>query len=230
VVSTWPRPLGTIFVPHILGGANWPGGSYDPETKILYIYSMTQANSIGLVPPEPGTSDMKYVVGVARDPKAPPPTGQPRRAGGGGEGGSGLSVEGLPLLKPPYGRITAIDLNKGEILWQVPHGDTPDTIKNHPKLKGIDIPRTGRPGRIGTLSTKTLLISGEAGVVATPQGRGAYLRAYDKLTGADVGKVFMPAGQTGTPMTYLWEGKQYIVVAIGGGNYTSELVAFKLPG
>jgi quinoprotein glucose dehydrogenase len=121
-------------------------------------------------------------------------------------------------------------MNKGEILWQVPHGDTPDIIKNHPKLKGIDIPRTGRPGRIGTLSTQTLLISGEAGVVMTPQGRGAYLRAYDKLTGADVGKVFMPAGQTGTPMTYLWEGQQYIVVAIGGGNYTSELVAFRLPG
>jgi quinoprotein glucose dehydrogenase len=231
VVSQWPRPLGTIFVPHILGGSNWPGGSYDPETKILYVYSMTQANSIGLVPPEPGRSDMRYVVGVARDPNATAAAeGRGAQPGGGGEGGRSLAVDGLPLLKPPYGRITAFDMNKGEILWQVAHGETPDNIKNHPKLKGIDVPRTGRPGRIGTLSTKTLLISGEAGVVTTPSGRGAYLRAYDKMTGADAGKVFMPAGQTGTPMTYMWQGKQYIVVAIGGGNYTSEFVAFRLPG
>jgi quinoprotein glucose dehydrogenase len=230
VVSTWGGPLGTLFLPSILGGANWPGGSFDPETKVLYLYSITQASPIGLVPSE-GRSDMPYVVGVARDPKAQ--TAQGERGGrggeGGGEGGANLSVEGLPLIKPPYGRITAIDLNKGEILWQVAHGETPDNIKNHPKLKGVNVPRTGRIGRIGTLTTKALVISGEAGVVTTPQGRGAYLRAYDKATGADAGAVYMPAGETGSPMTYLWQGKQYIVIAIGGGNYAAELLAFRLP-
>jgi quinoprotein glucose dehydrogenase len=147
VVSTWPRPLGTIFVPHILGGANWPGGSYDPETQMLYMYSITQAASIGLVKPDPGRSDMRYVVGVSRDPNAAP-AAEVRGAPAGGEGGRALMVEGLPILKPPYGRITAYDMNKGEIVWQMPHGDTPDNIKNHPKLKGINIPRTA--GRVAS--------------------------------------------------------------------------------
>jgi quinoprotein glucose dehydrogenase len=232
VVSTWPAPLGTLFLPSILGGSNWPGASFDPETKLLYVYSITQASPIGLVPSE-GRSDLPYVVGTARDPNAAGGRGGrgegSAAGGGGGEGGISLSVDGLPLIKPPYARITAIDLNKGEIAWQVPHGETPDNIKNHPKLKGLTIPRTGRIGRIGTLSTKTLVIAGEAGVITTPQGRGAYLRAYDKMTGADAGTVYMPAGQTGSPMSYLWQGKQYVVVAIGGGNYPAELLSFKLP-
>jgi quinoprotein glucose dehydrogenase len=141
-----------------------------------------------------------------------------------------LSVQGLPLIKPPYGRITALDLNKGDISWQIAHGDTPDNIKNHPALKGIDIPRTGRPGRIGVLVTKNLVVAGEGGFVTTANGqRGAMLRAYDKETGQDVGAVYMPAPQTGSPMTYFYNGKQYIVVAISGASYTGELVAFKLP-
>jgi quinoprotein glucose dehydrogenase len=171
---------------------------------------------------------MDYIRGVAPDPKAPP---KPAAAGGGGEeGGGAVTVQGLPLIKPPYARITAIDLNKGEIVWQVPHGETPDNIRNHPALKGLNIPRTGRPGRIGTLTTKTLLIAGEGGFFTLPDGRrGAMLRAYDKGTGKDAGAVYMPAPQTGSPMTYLLDGRQYIVVAIGGGNYSSELVAFRLP-
>lgn len=229
VLSRWPRPLGTIFVPHILGGSNWPGGSWDPETRTLFVYSMSSANAIGLVEPPPGTSDMRYIVGVASDPNPPASTPSSRPAPPAGEGGGGLSVDGLPLLKPPYARITAIDMNRGELLWQIPHGDTPDAIRNHPRLKGLELPRTGRQGRIGTLTTRTLLIAGEAGTATTPDGRGAYLRAYDKRTGADAGKVFMPAGQTGSPMTYMWQGRQYIVLAIGGPNATSELVAFALP-
>src|SRR5207244_9954910 len=94
-------------------------------------------------------------------------------AAGGGGGPNALTVQGLPLIKPPYGRITAIDLNKGDLVWQIAHGDTPDNIKNHPALKGLNIPRTGRPGRIGVLPTKTLLIAGEGGFVTTPNGRGA---------------------------------------------------------
>jgi quinoprotein glucose dehydrogenase len=147
--------------------------------------------------------------------------------------GVGLTVQGLPLIKPPYGQITAIDMDKGEIRWQIAHGQTPDNIRNSPALKGLTIPRTGSSnygGAIGTLTTKTLLIAGE-GVSSTisPGVRGAMLRAYDKSTGKDVGAVFMPAPQSGGPMTYMLNGKQYIVVAVSGGNYSGELLAFRLP-
>ena len=134
-------------------------------------------------------------------------------------------------MKPPYGSITAVDLNKGEIAWKVAHGETPDFIRSHPALKGITVPRTGREGRIGTLVTKTLVIAGEGGYFTLPDGRrGAMLRAYNKATGQDAGEVYMPAPQTGSPMTYEVDGRQYIVVAIGGGTYSGELVAFRLPG
>jgi quinoprotein glucose dehydrogenase len=137
---------------------------------------------------------------------------------------------GLPLVKPPWGRITAIDLNKGEIAWQVAHGDTPDNVRNNPALKGLTIPRTGRPGRIGVLTTRTLVIAGEGGFYTTPTGqRGAMFRAYDKGTGKEVGAVYMPAPQTGSPMTYMLNGRQYIVVAISGAGYSGELLAFRLP-
>lgn len=140
-----------------------------------------------------------------------------------------MSVRGLPLLKPPYGRITAINLDKGEITWQVAHGETPDNVKNNPALKGLNIPRTGRSGIIGVLTTKTLVIAGEAGFFTTPSGqRGAMLRAYDKATGKEVGAVYMPAPQSGSPMTYTLNGQQYIVVAISGAGYSGELVAFRL--
>jgi len=151
--------------------------------------------------------------------------------GGGGEGGGGgPTVQGLPLIKPPYGRITALDMNKGTTAWQIAHGETPDNIKNHPALKGLTIPRTGRQGRIGVLVTKNLLIAGEGGFFTTPNGqRGAMLRAYDKATGQDAGAVYMPAPQTGSPVTYFYNGKQYIVLAIAGAGYSAELIAFKLP-
>src|SRR6185436_16168143 len=131
-----------------------------------------------------------------------------------GEGGGGLNPQGLPLLKPPYGRITAIDLDKGDILWQIAHGETPDNVRNHPALKGLNIPRTGQSGAVGALVTKTLVIAGDP-LATTGAGRprGAMLRAYDRATGAEVGAVYMPAPQSGTPMTYALNGKQYIVVA-----------------
>ena len=142
-----------------------------------------------------------------------------------------MTVQGLPLLKPPYGRITAIDLNKGDLVWQIAHGETADNVRNHAALKGLTIPRTGRQGRIGTLVTKTLLIAGEGGFFTTPSGqRGAMLRAYDKGTGKEVGAVFMPAPQTGSLMTYSLSGRQYIVVPISGGSYSGEFVAYRLPG
>jgi len=236
VVSKIDGPLATLTSPGALGGTNWPGGSYDPETHILYVFSQSQSAALGLVQPsDPKVSDMNYIQGNAaagarRTPGAGAVAGGQRSASGEG-GGVGLNVQGLPLFKPPYGRITAIDLNKGEILWQIAHGETPDTIRNNPALKGVPIPRTGRQGIIGTLTTKTLVIAGEAGYFTTPNGqRGAMLRAYDKATGKEVGAVYMPAPQSGSPMTYSLNGKQYIVVAISGGNYSAELVAFKLPG
>jgi quinoprotein glucose dehydrogenase len=148
---------------------------------------------------------------------------------GEGGGGGGLTVRGLPLIKPPYGRITAIDLNKGDIVWQVAHGETPDNVRNHPDLKGLTIPRTGQTGVIGNVVTKTLVIAGDRQVTTLPdRPRGAMLRAYDKATGKEVGAVYMPSSQTGSPMTYMLNGKQHIVVAIGGGNFPAELVAFRL--
>ena len=139
-------------------------------------------------------------------------------------------MQGLPLFKPPYGSISAINLDKGELAWSVPHGETPDAVRNHPALKGLTIPRTGRGGIVGVVTTATLVIAGERGTFTDAQGRnGALLRAYDKATGKDAGAVFMPAGQTGAPMTYMAGGNQYIVIAIGGNNYPGELVAYKLP-
>src|ERR1700734_2398739 len=152
VVSKPEGPYATLALATAGGGTNWAGGSYDPETHIAYIPSQRGLTEIGLIPGDTSRTDMSYMSGSAA-----PRTG--RAAAGGGEGlGPGLTVEGLPLVKPPYGSITAIDLNKGEILWQIANGDTPDAIRNNPALKGLDIPRTGRPGVFGVLVTKTGVI------------------------------------------------------------------------
>jgi quinoprotein glucose dehydrogenase len=140
------------------------------------------------------------------------------------------SPQGLPLLKPPYGRITAIDLDRGEFVWQVAHGETPDSVRNHPALKGLTIPRTGQSGAVGALVTKTLVIAGDPLATTLPgRPRGAMLRAYDKTNGKEVGTVSMPAQQSGTPMTYALNGRQYIVVATSGGAVSGEYIAFALP-
>ena len=151
--------------------------------------------------------------------------------GGGGEGGGGLTVQGLPIMKPPYSLLSAIDLNKGAIKWQVPHGETPDAVRNHPLLKGMTIPKTGQGASVGLVITKTLVVLGDSQFTTTEsRPRGAMLRAYDKNTGKEVGAVFIPAPQSGSPMTYLANGKQHIVVAVSGGPYSGEYVAFALPG
>ncbi|MBI4477865.1 MAG: pyrroloquinoline quinone-dependent dehydrogenase [Acidobacteria bacterium] len=248
--------LGPIFTPAVLskaegplaafrssGGTNWAGGAYDAETHIIYVPSYTSMVPMGLVsPPNREFSDMNYVLGIAGQAvqvrmgpgenagaDATPPPRAPA-----GEGGlSGLNVQGLPFLKPPYGRITAISLDTGDFVWQIPHGETPDVVRNHPALKGLAIPRTGQggAGSVGVLVTKTLVIAGEPGFSTTSTGqRGAMLRAYDKATGNEVGAVFMPAPQSGSPMTYAVNGRQYIVVAISGGAYSGEYLAFRLPG
>jgi len=212
VVSKREGPFGTILT---TGVTNWPGGSYDPESHILYVHASTGMISNGLVPGDPARSEFAWVGGNAA------PAGE----------APALRVQGMPLVKPPWGSIVAIDMNKGEILWKVANAETPDNVRNNPALKGLNIPRTGRASNtIGLLVTKTLLIAGEPGTFTMPDGRqGAMLRAFDKASGRDAGAVYMPTGQTGTPMTYMLNGKQYVVVAIGAANYPAELVAFRLP-
>jgi quinoprotein glucose dehydrogenase len=219
-----------LQVPSDVGGANWPGGSFDPETNRLYIHSHTSVYLSGLVPATPQQSDMGYIGGQAR-------AGAAEARGGGPPGGPaggprvGANVQGLPLLKPPYDRISAYDMNTGEMVWQKTHSSTPDEIRNHPALRGLKLPRLGQPGRtfIGTLTTKTLLVAGEGGVHTNENGRRvALLRAYDKLTGEDVGAVEMPDKQTGSPMTYVIDGRQYIVLAVSGSD-GAEILAYALP-
>ena len=145
-------------------------------------------------------------------------------------GGDLLTGSDFAMNRESRGGILAIDMNRGEILWQIPHGRTPDHIRNHPALAGLDIGPTGQPGRsVGTLVTSTLLIAGEGSSTITETGvRGAMLRAYDKATGTEVGAVYLPATQSGSPLTYMLDGEQYIVLAVSGSNYSGELLAFKL--
>ena len=231
VVSKAEGPIATLQMASQGAATNWPGGAYDPETHILYVHSQSAVATLGLVPPPPGAApEVRYHQGTV--------LAGARRSGGSGSVGAeaggavtALTIQGLPLIKPPYGQMNAINLDTGDILWQVPHGETPDPIKNHPALKGLNIPRTGRPGNVGTLVTKTLVIAGEPGFGITSTGqRGSMLRAYDKKSGQEVGAVYMPAPQSGSPMTYMLNGKQYLVVAISGGSYSAEFVAFRLPG
>jgi quinoprotein glucose dehydrogenase len=240
VASKADGPLGTLTLGTASGGTNWPGGSYDPETHIVYAYACNACvEPIGLVPAPKEVSDLRYIagvdgqeVGIMRGPgenagaDSPMP---PKKASGGGF--VRLNVDDLPLIKPPYGTITAISLDEGKIVWQIAHGETPDVVRNYPALKGLSIPRTGQQTyNIGTLITKTLVIAGEGQVTTTADHpRGAMLRAYDKASGKEVGAVYMPAPQSGTPMTYMVNGKQYIVVAVSGGPYSGEYIAYTLP-
>ena len=213
-VSEATGVIGTLMLPSQAGGTNWPGGSIDPETGIAYLYTFTSMVSLGLIN-DPERSDMNFIHGRAREIPAED---------------AALNIDGIPIVKPPWGRITAVDLTVGEILWQIPHGETPDNIRNHPLLEGVTVPRTGRVGRVGTLITKTLVIAGEAGTFTTASGdEGAMLRAYDKATGREVGEVFMPAGASGSPMTYRHDGQQYVVIAVSGGGFPGELIAYRLP-
>ncbi len=202
---------GTLMVPGSLGGANWPGAAWDPESGRLFVQSATHPSVIALEQ-DPERSSMNFVRGG----------GLRLRRGGG--------PQGLPLFKPPWGRITALDLNAGEIAWQVPNGDAPDYVKEHPALEGVEVGRTGRQDRGGLLVTRTLLFAGEGGGMYAAQGSGGrMLRAHDKSTGAIVAEIELPANQTGLPMTYMHEGRQFVVVAVGARRHPGELVALALP-
>jgi quinoprotein glucose dehydrogenase len=190
------------------GGANWEGGAVDPTTGYVYVGSATRTDTAvyGLKPPDAGESDMRLV-------------GTPSR---------GPLIDGaIPVVKPPWGRITAIDLNRGEIVWQIPNGETPPEIATHPLLRGVELPRTGSPSRAGVLVTRTLLFAGEG------YGGLPVFRALDKATGETLWETSIPGGeQTGLPMTYMHAGKQYVVFAAAGVPETrtaARLIAYALP-
>jgi quinoprotein glucose dehydrogenase len=236
--------LGGMNLGNASGGTNWPGAGYDPETHIVYAQANQSAvTPISLREPPAGFSDIRYVMGrkdqqfrVAEGPgfgsaaDAPQKKVTPEAARAQAAAYTPLNVQGLSLLKPPYAVISAINLDRGDIQWQVPYGETPDAVRNNPALKDMNIGNTGQGGSVGLLVTKTLVILGDTVVTTTSQHpRGAMLRAYDKATGKEVGAVFMPAPQSGSPMTYMVDGKQYIIVAVSGGNYSGEYLAFSLP-
>lgn len=192
--------LGTLHLPSSTGGSNWEGSAYDPETGIIYIPSRTATSVLSLVH-DPKASSMRYIQGGARTP----------------------SIDGLPLVKPPYGRITAIDLSSGEHVWQVVNGDTPDDIKNHPLLQGVDLEPTGKPTRSGIVLTRSLLFHGEG------PGGDPVLHARDKQSGADVAVIDLPASVTGVPMTYMLDGKQYLVMTVSDFQNAAKIIALALP-
>jgi quinoprotein glucose dehydrogenase len=195
---------GSIHFPGTYGGTNWPGAALDPDTNILYVPSAHSPIFAKLVHP-PAGSDTEWVR-----------QGYEWAAG----------PQGLPLLKPPYGRLVAIDLNKGEIKWTVANGDGP---RNHPAIKDLNLPPLGNTGRVGPLVTKTLVFMGEGMITNQPPGGGKKFRAFDKATGKVVWETDLPGGTSGVPLTYLWQGKQYIVVPIGWSDLPGEFVALGLP-
>jgi quinoprotein glucose dehydrogenase len=205
-IFTPPSLKGSINLPGWAGGGNWWGAAFDPETGLLYIPSLTMPIVVKLNEPDSARSDFKYV------------------RGGGGFGGGVAGPEGLPLFKPPYGRITAINLNTGEHAWMVPHGDGPRKAVS--KLVGHDVGPLGSGGG-GPLLTKTLLFVGQgAGGRGGRTGGANVLRAFDKSNGQVVATLELPAPPSGTPMTYLAGRKQFIAIATNAGN----IVAFSLPG
>jgi quinoprotein glucose dehydrogenase len=197
---------GTIQRPHIGGAASWTGAAVDPETGLLYVPSENRLSVLKYYTPDPAEGgNLRFTqaeFGSGEQPTMP---------------------QGLPLFKPPYSRITAIDLNAGDHAWMQPNGDG-DRYRNHPALRDLDLPALGGEGRGGPLLTTTLLISA---LSAGGSDGGPRLVARNKATGEVVGSFDLPAGAIGTPMTYLHEGTQYIALTIGGE--VPELIALSLP-
>ena len=194
---------GLLSLPSSTGGSNWESSALDPETGILYVPSRTQLQVLSLSKNPESDIDLSQGFGV-RAPR----------------------IQGLEIIKPPYGRITAIDMNSGDHLWMIANADTPDRLTNHPLLEGVDLPRTGIPTRSGILVTGSLLLQAEGTGAA---GASPIFRAIDKQTGEIVGTLDLPLNQTGLPFTYEHDGKQYISMFVGGGGTPAELVSYALP-
>jgi len=211
---------GTIQLPGSVGGPNWTGAAFDHESGILYVPSSTAPFVADIEPGDPAVTNLRYIKGKRLWGPAGP--------------------RGLPLFKPPYGRVTAIDMNRGEIVWQVANGDGP---RDNPAIAHLKLGPLGNPGHAAPLVTKTLLFVGEGsdamvGAARIPQGMPfdtapnygePLFRAYDKATGEVLAEIELPAGTTGAPITYLHQGKQYIVVAVGGRDAEPEWIALSLP-
>ena len=194
---------GTIQRPAIGGGANWMGSAVDPETGILYVPSINAYSIMRYITPDATGANLDYTQGGFATPSIMP--------------------QGLPLFKPPYSRITAIDLNVGDHVWMQPNGDG-DRFRNLPLLRDLNLPPLGGDGRGGPVLTRTLLVSA---LTTGGTDGGPRLVARDKTTGVIVGSVDLPAGAIGTPMTYMHGGRQYIGLSIGGD--VPELIALALP-
>jgi quinoprotein glucose dehydrogenase len=209
-VKTETGTRGTLQMPGATGGAEWGGGPFDPETKIMYVPSITGTFAADLLPGDPKQTNLRYTRG-SRDLVEGP--------------------QGLPLTKPPYGRITAINMNTGDHLWMVPNGDGP---REHPALAGLNLPPLGQPSRDMPLLTKSILFlaQGDPLMIRTPPMWGKFgnsLLAFDKATGKRVWQMEFPAGATGAIMTYMHAGKQFIVMPIGSRTHPGEWVALSLP-
>ena len=202
---------GTFQFPGSVGGAEWGGAGFDPETSMLYVPSVTAGFVADLTPGNPDRMNVRYTRGNREFLAGP---------------------RGLPLTKPPYGRITAIDMHTGEHVWMVANGDGP---RDHPDLAHLNLPPLGQPGRAMTLLTKTLLFvsEGDPIMVRTPPGAGPdagkKFRAFDKESGAVLWETEFDAGTNGSPITYMHDGKQYIVLPIGSLEHPGEWVALALP-
>jgi len=192
---------GTIILPGAGGGANWSGAGVDPHTGILYVPSSDSPNAPLITTLDPGESNFNYLRLSNQAVRGP---------------------RGLPILKPPYSTITAIDMNKGEILWQQINGDDYAPVTNHPDLAGLDLPPLGGGGRQPVLVTATLLIHAQTTL------DGAALVARDKMTGEVVKTIPLPANGGGAPMTYSVDGRQYIALSVLT-NPVPELIVFALP-
>ena len=192
---------GTLSLPFPTGGSNWEGGAYDPETNLLYVPSQTRLALLSLKDGDEST-DVRYV--ASNSPK--------------------LEVFGIPIAQPPWGRITAIDMNSGKIKWSVANGETPEAIINNPYLKGVEIPRTGKATRAGLLLTKTLLFAGEG------FGGDPVFRAHDKYNGKIISEIVLPGSQSSPPSTYMINNRQFIIMTTSDGKSPAELIALSLPG
>lgn len=206
LVDSADGTIGTLIMPYSTGGANWEGSAYDPGTGYLYVPSATRV-AVAALNHEPDASDIRYISAPREQPL----------------------VFGIPIAKPPWGRITAIDLQSGEYVWSVANGDTPESVLNNPALKGVDLPRTGKPTRAGIVVTDTLLFAGEGFASGQDMHGDPIFRAHDKLSGKILAEIDLPAPQAGPPSTYLFNGRQYIVMTVADGKTPSELIALALP-